>query len=193
MAKEVDGHELVPFFYLSNSLRKFVSNDLSDLVGDRLANLEQEGGMINLVRDFARKDPAANDIAMGFDALRRMNIWVDMVRCELTPFQPGDVVQHRSLGEVGVVLKAYDKCTMEKAWIQRNIGSETHPFLKEPWFDILLDQKYGGYIRFGARRNHFVVKQSVKHALLWSEGWVYDEKGGRYSPPDPADRDKKKT
>eukprot|EP01065_Artemidia_motanka_P026381 TRINITY_DN31346_c0_g1_i1.p1 TRINITY_DN31346_c0_g1~~TRINITY_DN31346_c0_g1_i1.p1 ORF type:complete len:207 (+),score=38.25 TRINITY_DN31346_c0_g1_i1:55-675(+) len=96
-------------------------------------------------------------------------------------FAVGDVVEHRLWRQNGVVLATHDRCTQPPEWILTMLGDLSHPFLKEPWYDILLDSQVGGFVRHGAQRTHEkVLNTQVDHPVVRQQNWEFLGAEGRY-------------
>eukprot|EP01064_Diplonema_japonicum_P021290 TRINITY_DN30822_c0_g1_i1.p1 TRINITY_DN30822_c0_g1~~TRINITY_DN30822_c0_g1_i1.p1 ORF type:complete len:200 (+),score=18.32 TRINITY_DN30822_c0_g1_i1:88-687(+) len=179
-AKDVEGSVVLPHFYCS-AMMLAASAELREVVRNEVERWGMDGGgdVQQAVRGWARR----GNTAIGLEGCKILSMLKVMQSCDMTPFKDGDVVRHRVFGDVGVVVARHTHCTMGKAWLTRNMGSPSHPFSSEPWYDIVLDQQHGGFTRHGAHRNHEVVRSKVNHPVLQSEGWHYDPSAGKYTPP----------
>ena len=186
-SKIVDGSELAGFFMYSPAVRS-MSSDLRNLVGEDMTKWEGGPERTSVSDTVKRLCREVDNVNVGFEGARFLQIFANIV--QVPPeriFNLGDVVRHKLFDEVGVVLGIHESCAMPPSWCNQNLGTSDHPLIKETWYDILLDEKHGGFKRHGANRFHERVKVPVEHSIIKMMKWEFDEKTGTYSSTEETD------
>eukprot|EP00756_Hemistasia_phaeocysticola_P047123 Hpha_TRINITY_DN21046_c0_g1::TRINITY_DN21046_c0_g1_i1::g.103410::m.103410 len=195
-ARVLDGSPLVPTLRKSPQL---VGHTLSpktrDLVETSLRRCGEqsesgEKGDGSLVEEVRREFRSGKwDLTTGFEVARVFGT-LGSIGGELGKakklYSVGDVLVHRLWGHVGVVMHVYRSCGQPAEWVEANLGDPNHPFVQEPWYDILLDESAGGFMRHGSHHTHERLTHTpVTHSVLREVlGWEFDPQNGRYiSPP----------
>eukprot|EP01061_Rhynchopus_euleeides_P033770 TRINITY_DN5691_c0_g4_i2.p1 TRINITY_DN5691_c0_g4~~TRINITY_DN5691_c0_g4_i2.p1 ORF type:complete len:206 (+),score=55.10 TRINITY_DN5691_c0_g4_i2:324-941(+) len=178
-ARIADSYDITHFMARGPIMQLFASEQLQGVVDDPDMDWKDMQGS---VRRLAKK---LDNPSVGLEAVKLLTKICEVGGAPIVKCAVGDVVKHRVWGHVGVVVNVHDHCRMDPQWVASNVGSLDHPFIKEPWYDILLDTSHGGFVRHGALRNHYRVSQEVHHPRLATHGWAYNIDKGRYEPPQP--------
>ena len=178
-AKELDKTNIAGFILSSSALTSQMSSELQAVVQtDNVIALD-------LVRVMARK---GCHVSVGFEASRWMGLINRSVSEPLVTFKRGDIIRHKLIDDIGVVLNVYPSCNMPKGWISRAFGSTDHPLINQPWYDVVLDKRNGGFTTHTTGLFNESVTCEIESPLLKAEGWKYDNSAGCYQPPQAIKR-----
>eukprot|EP01060_Flectonema_neradi_P038780 TRINITY_DN8259_c3_g1_i1.p1 TRINITY_DN8259_c3_g1~~TRINITY_DN8259_c3_g1_i1.p1 ORF type:complete len:207 (+),score=28.38 TRINITY_DN8259_c3_g1_i1:91-711(+) len=182
-SKIVDRSELAGFIKFSPAVR-YMSPDLRDLIDNDMRKWEGGQNRSDVTKTVRRLCREVDNMNVGFEAGRFLETFSDIIQVPVNRvFKVGDVVKHKLFNEIGVIIATHPTCAMKPGWCLQNLGCVDHPLINEPWYDIVLDDKHGGYQRHGANRNHHIVKVPVNNTQLKANGWIFNEDTGNYQPP----------
>jgi hemimethylated DNA binding protein len=142
----------------------------------------------------ASKTPTGE--SLGLDALR----WIRHVQRRLESsvhqrllgiaydYDVGDVVVHKHLGQLGVVVDQLPICFESDEWIQSHLGSVSDARVFLPWYIIAVAHHENvplDFTRYGSQLSHRLVSKKMSIGLhrllpLFFEG--YDPGTGKYLP-----------